>query len=56
LNILNSWIVEVVANILWRLPENRDTGVAVWGETIIWGQSSGRILILQLKVKTSAKA
>jgi hypothetical protein len=46
LYISNSWIVEGVANGLWLPPEYRAICVAIWEETIIWGQSPGRILFL----------
>jgi hypothetical protein len=38
LNISNSWIVEGFTNILWLPPDCRATCVAIWEETIFWGQ------------------
>ena len=49
LNVSYSWIIEGAVNILWLPPDYRATCVAIWEETICWGQASGRILVLQFK-------
>lgn len=47
LYLLNSWIVEGVANILWLPPDYRAACIAIWEENIFWGQSSGRISFIR---------
>ena len=43
LRILNHWVVEGIANILWLPPEYRPTYEAIWKESVVLAHLSGKI-------------
>jgi WD40 repeat protein len=43
LQVSNHWVVEGDTNILWLLPDYRETCSATWNGSLVLGHSSGRI-------------